>query len=82
MPSLFDVVGGVFIVRVTMIDLHNRVMFLDVEQDGRVLAEIKESLDFRPEWWHVGGRYSLSELDVEAASRAREAVRRVQQAAA
>ena len=82
MPSLFDVVGGVFIVRVTMIDLHNRVMFLDVEQDGRVLAEIKESLDFRPEWWQVGGWYSLSELDLEAASRAREAVRRVQQAAA
>ena len=82
MPSLFDVVGGVFIVRVTMIDLHKRVMFLDLVQDGQVLAETTESLDFRPKWWQVGGRYSLSELDVEAASRAREAVRRVQQAAA
>ena len=82
MPSLFDVVGGVFIVRVTMIDLHNRVMFLDVEQDGRVLAEIKESLDFRPEWWQVGGRYELSELDLQAAERAREAVRCAQQVVA
>ena len=82
MPSLFDVVGGVFIVRVTMIDLHNRVMFLDVEQDGRVLAEIKESLDFRPEWWHAGGRYELSELDLQAAERAREAVRCAQQVVA
>ena len=82
MPSLFDVVGGVFIVRVTMIDLHNRVMFLDVEQDGRVLAEIKESLDCRPEWWHAGGRYELSELDLQAAERAREAVRCAQQVVA
>ena len=82
MPSLFDVVGGVFVVRVTMIDLHNRVMFLDVEQDGRVLAEIKESLDFRPEWWHAGGRYELSELDLQAAERAREAVRCAQQVVA
>ena len=82
MPSLFDVVGGVFIVRVSMIDLHNRVMFLDVEQDGRVLAEIKESLDFRPEWWHAGGRYELSELDLQAAARAREAVRCAQQVVA
>ena len=79
---MFDVVGGVFIVRVTMIDLHNRVMFLDVEQDGRVLAEIKESLDFRPEWWHAGGRYELSELDLQAAERAREAVRCAQQVVA
>ena len=79
---MFDVVGGVFIVRVTMIDLHNRVMFLDVEQDGRVLAAIKESLDFRPEWWHAGGRYELSELDLQAAERAREAVRCAQQVVA
>ena len=82
MPSLFDVVGGVFIVRLTMIDLDKRVMFLDVEQDGQVLAETTEGLDFRPEWWHVGGRYELSELDLQAAERAREAVRRAQQVVA
>ena len=82
MPSLFEVVGGVFIVRLSMIDLEKRVMILDLVQDGQILAETRESLDLRPEWWQVGGRYSLRELDVEAASRAREAVRRVQQAAA
>ena len=82
MPSLFEVVGGVFIVRLSMIDLEKLVMILDLVQDGQVLAETTESLDFRPDWWQVGGWYSLSELDLEAAERAREAVRRVQQAAA
>ena len=82
MPSLFEVVGEVFTVRLIMIDLHKREMILELVQDGQTLAETRESLELRPDWWQVGGRYSLRELDGEAASRAREAVRRVQQAAA
>ena len=82
MPSLFEVVGEVFTVRLIMIDLHKREMILELVQDGQTLAETRESLELRPEGWEVGGRYSLRDLDGEAASRAREAARCAQQAAA
>ena len=82
MPSLFEVVGEVFTVRLIMIDLHKREMILELVQDGQTLAETRESLELRPEGWQVGGRYSLRDLDGEAAWRARQAARRAQQAAA
>ena len=82
MPSLLEAVGEVLTVRLTVIDLDNWEMTLELRQDGRALTEIKESLEFRPEGWQVGGHYSLRGLGGEAAGRALQAAGHAQQAAA
>ena len=82
MPSLLEAVGEVLTVRVTMIDFVSREMTLELRQNGKTVTEIRESLELRPEGWQVGGRYSLRDLDNEAAGRALQAARSAQQAAA
>ena len=82
MPSLLEAVGEVLTVRVTVIDFVRREMALELRQNGKTVTEIRESLELRPEGWQVGGRYSLRDLDDEAAGRALQAARSAQQAAA
>ena len=82
MPSLLEAVGEVLTVRVTMVDFDSREMTLELRQNGKTVTEIRESLELRPEGWQVGGRYSLRDLDNEAAGRALQAARSAQQAAA
>ena len=82
MPSLLEAVGEVLTVRLTVVDLDNWEMTLELRQDGRALTEIKESLELRPEGWQVGGQYSLRGLGEEAAGRALQAAGHAQQAAA
>ena len=82
MPSLLEAVGEVLTVRVTVIDFVRREMAFELRQNGETVTEIRESLALRPEGWQVGGRYSLRDLDNEAAGRALQAARSAQQAAA
>ena len=81
MPSLLEAVGEIFTARLTMVNFDSQGMTLELRQNGRTLTEIRESLVLRPERRWVGGQCSLRGLHEEAAGRALQAARGVQQAA-
>ena len=81
MPSLLEAVGEIFAARLTIVYFDGQELTLELTQDGQTLTETRESLVLRPERRWVGGQCSLRGLHEEAAGRALQAARGVQQAA-